>query len=60
MTGNAINSKSEALDVRELSSKELDAVSGGNTISEQAKIDAELKREAETIKLFQQALKELP
>ena len=29
MTGNAINAKSEALDVRELSSKELDAVSGG-------------------------------
>ena len=29
MTGNAINAKSEVLDVRELSSDELDAVSGG-------------------------------
>jgi hypothetical protein len=29
MTGNAINAKSEALELRELSSEELDAVSGG-------------------------------
>jgi hypothetical protein len=29
MAGNAINAKREALDVRELSSGELDAVSGG-------------------------------
>jgi hypothetical protein len=28
-TGNAINAKSEALEVRELSSEELNAVSGG-------------------------------
>jgi hypothetical protein len=30
MTGNAINAKSEALNVRELSSEELDRVSGGS------------------------------
>jgi hypothetical protein len=29
MTGNAINAKSEALELHELSSEELDAVSGG-------------------------------
>ena len=29
MTGNAINAKSEALELRDLSSEELDAVSGG-------------------------------
>jgi hypothetical protein len=29
MTGNAINAKSEALEPHELSSEELDAVSGG-------------------------------
>jgi hypothetical protein len=30
MTGNAINAKSEALELHELSSEELDAVSGGD------------------------------
>jgi hypothetical protein len=33
MTGNAINAKGEALDLHELSSEELDAVSGGSLIS---------------------------
>ena len=33
MTGNAINAKSEALDVHKLSSEELDAVSGGFFLS---------------------------
>ena len=30
MTGNALNAKSEALELHELSSEELDAVSGGD------------------------------
>jgi hypothetical protein len=33
MTGNAINAKSEALEPRELSSEDLDAVSGGSLFS---------------------------
>ena len=33
MTGNAINAKSKALEQRELSSEELDAVSGGSIVS---------------------------
>jgi hypothetical protein len=60
MTGNAIKAKSEALELHELSSEELDAVSGGDAASEQAKINAENKKQEEAIKLFQQALKELP
>jgi hypothetical protein len=35
MTGNAINAKSEALELHELSSEELDAVSGGSVPREQ-------------------------
>ena len=35
MTGNAINAKSEALELHELSSEELDAVSGGSKAKEQ-------------------------
>ena len=61
MTGNA---KSEAPELHELSSEELDAVSGGTTISEQAKIDAaanakqaaEDKKQAEFIKATSQIL----
>ena len=34
MTGNAINAKSEALEQHELSSEELDAVSGGTKVQE--------------------------
>jgi hypothetical protein len=34
MTGNAINAKSEALELHELSSEELDAVSGGSPVQE--------------------------
>jgi hypothetical protein len=67
MTGNAINAKSEALELHELSSEELDAVSGGTTISEQAKIDAlenaqkaqEDKKQADALKGFQQLLQEI-
>jgi hypothetical protein len=33
MTGNAMNAKSEVLDLRELSPEELDAVSGGWSVS---------------------------
>jgi ABC-type enterochelin transport system ATPase subunit len=45
MTGNAINAKSEALELHELSSEELDAVSGGDKSTElaQALIMAEDK-----------------
>jgi hypothetical protein len=61
MTGNAINAKSEAL---ELSSEELDAVSGGDRLSEQAKEEQlknlEEKKQADALKGFQQALQELP
>ena len=35
MTGNAINAKSEALELHELSSEELDAVSGGSPTRQQ-------------------------
>lgn len=35
MTGNAVNAKSEALDAHELSSQELDAVSGGSKMKQQ-------------------------
>ena len=47
MTGNAINAKSEALELHELSSEELDAVSGGNK---------EDKEQADALKDFQQVL----
>jgi bacteriocin-like protein len=52
MTGNAVNAKSEALELHELSSKELDAVSGGSK-------NAENKKQAEALKAFQEALKSL-
>jgi hypothetical protein len=45
MTGNAINAKSEALELHELSSEELDAVSGGNKVKEQDKEQAEALKE---------------
>ena len=59
MTGNAIKAKSEALELHELSSEELDAVSGGDARSEQAKINAEDKKLADSVKAFQQMLQEL-
>ena len=49
----AINAKSEALELHELSSEELDAVSGGTNK------DLENKKQAEAIKGFQQALQSL-
>jgi hypothetical protein len=55
MTGNAIKAKSEALELHELSSEELDAVSGGDAISA-----AEDKKAGDQIKAFQQMLQELP
>jgi hypothetical protein len=48
MTGNAINAKSEALELHELSSEELDAVSGGDA--------AENARQAQAMKVFSQCL----
>ena len=53
MTGNAINAKSEALKLHELSSEELDAVSGGS------KKDVENKKQADALKGFSQALASL-
>jgi len=57
----AINAKSEALELHELSSEELDAVSGGDkaTEIEQAQIAAENKKQADAIKAFQQMLQEI-
>jgi hypothetical protein len=57
MAGNAINAKSEALELHELSSEELDAVSGGD-LREQAKQDD--RKMGDQIKAFQQMLQELP
>ena len=73
MAGNAINAKSEALELHELSSEELDAVSGGDkkataAMTKQAQADlqaqleqnAEDKKQADALKAFQQALQDLP
>jgi bacteriocin-like protein len=49
MTGNTIKAKSEALELHELSSKELDAVSGGRVVNEDAYI-------AERMRVVAQAL----
>jgi hypothetical protein len=48
----AINAKSEALELHELSSEELDAVSGGTK-------DVENRHQADALKGFQQALQSL-
>jgi hypothetical protein len=58
MTGNAINAKSEALELHELSSEELDAVSGGDS-KENLKQQAEDKKAGDQIKAFQQMLQEI-
>lgn len=50
----AINAKSEALELHELSSEELDAVSGGD-----AKQAAEDKKAGDQIKAFEQLLQSL-
>jgi len=57
MTGNAINAKSEALELHELSSEELDAVAGGSPQTQQ---DVDAKKTSDAIKAFQQMLQELP
>jgi hypothetical protein len=54
MTENKIKAKCEALNSQELSSKELDAVSGGNKAK-----DAENQKQAAALKGFQQALQAL-
>lgn len=53
MTRHAVNAKSEALELHELSSKELDAVSGGS------KKDVENRKQADALKGFSQALASL-
>ena len=53
MTRHAVNAKSEAPELHELSSKELDAVSGGS------KKDVENKKQADALKGFSQALASL-
>ena len=54
MTGNAIKAKSEALELHELSSEELGAVSGGAR-----REDLENKKIAEAMKTFAEALRSL-
>jgi len=54
MTANAINAKSEALELHELSSEELDAVSGGD---KQRELDN--RKQGDALKAFQQLLNEL-
>jgi hypothetical protein len=56
MTGNAINTKSEAPELHELSSEELDVVAGGD--DKQSQIED--KKQCDAIKGFQQMLQELP
>ena len=68
MIENTINAKSEALELHELSSEELDVVSGGDKLSEQARQDQldnqitalEIKKQGEALKVFQQILQDLP
>ena len=63
----AINAKSEALELHELSSEELDAVSGGDALGEQAKINEQENRQQErdnlkatqAMKVFSQILNDL-
>jgi hypothetical protein len=59
MTGNAINAKSEAPEQHELSSEELDAVSGGDTKENQQQQQENLKQ-WEAVKMYKQMLQELP
>jgi hypothetical protein len=61
MTGYAINAKSEALELHELSSEELDAVSGGDSKEnlQQLQQQAEDKIQGDRMKAFQQILQEI-
>lgn len=55
MAGNAINAKSQALELHELSSEELDAVSGGDAKENQQQTQENIKQ-MQTVKVFQQIL----
>jgi len=55
MTGNAINAKSKALELHELSSEELDAVSGGVPVEQQQKA-VEAKEQSSALNTFQQLI----
>ena len=59
MTGHAINAKSEAVELYELSSAELDAVSGGDKATAAQQKQAENKQQADAVKAFQQVLQGL-
>jgi hypothetical protein len=61
MTGNAINAKSEALELRELSSEELNAVSGGlpaNWVTGTCKVERTAGQN-DPAQMFQQILQQL-
>ena len=62
MTGNAIDAKSEARDVHQLSSQELDAVSGGGLLSllKGAVEAAGEPKQGDALKAFNQLLQQLP
>lgn len=55
MTGIAINATSEALELHELSSEELDAASGGNKVKVEHK-EQENQKQLEAMKAFAKAL----
>ncbi|MBR1224510.1 MULTISPECIES: hypothetical protein [unclassified Bradyrhizobium] len=55
MTGNAINAKSEALELHELSSEELDAASGGNKVKVK---EQENREQLQAMKTFAQVLQQ--
>jgi hypothetical protein len=68
MTGNAINAKGEAPELHELSSEELDAVSGGSMAAliaqakqnvENAQQDRDNKKQAGALKGFQQMINDI-
>jgi hypothetical protein len=65
MTGNAINAKSEAQELDELSAEELEAVSGGlfgimiPLSSTSTGQQSEPKQQGDAIKAFQQMLQEI-
>ena len=60
MTGNAINAKSKALELHELSSEDLDAVAGGDINNQNAQAQAQREEEdrnaAKGAMTFQQLL----
>jgi hypothetical protein len=66
MTGNAINAKSEALELDELSAEELEAVSGGlfGTViplssTSTGRQQSEQRQQGDALNAFQQMLQEL-